>query len=124
VSVLRQARDQGISPVIILTHPQEYIKRKDARLAAMPWDRLDQTRLKAVLQYADIGPNRVNQARLAGLLKFLSRHQDEFAVVPCTELSEVGSAAARDPDPTISVSTLKAMTRMFQNGINDRVRWY
>jgi hypothetical protein len=124
VSVLRQARDRGISPVIILTHPQEYIKRKDARYAAMQWDQLDQSRLKAVLQYADIRPNRINQGRLEGLLKFLSRHKSEFATVPLSELAQQ-DAAARDPHiHAISVSPVKALTRMFENGISDRVGWY
>lgn len=126
VSVLRQARDRGISPVIILTHPQDYLKRRDARYATMEWewDRLDQTRLKAVLQYADLRPNRINQARLQSLLRFLGYHQDEFAVVPLTEITQEDPAIDGPPDPGISVSAFKAISRMFQNRINDRLWWY
>ena len=55
VSVLRQARDQGISPVGH-SHPPPRIHKAQGRpLSRDAVDRLDQTRLKAVLQYADIG---------------------------------------------------------------------
>jgi hypothetical protein len=124
VSVLGQARDQRISPIIILTHPQEFIKRKDARYATMQWDQLDQSRLNPVLQYADIRPNRVNQGRLEGLLKFLSRHQNEFVTVPLNELTKEAPVTGDPPNFAISISPLKAVTRMFANGINDRVGWY
>jgi hypothetical protein len=69
MSVLLQAHNRAISPVIILTHPQEYIKRKDFR-------------------YTTLRRNRVNQNRLKNVLRFLNRNNDKFITVPISEISD------------------------------------
>ena len=105
-SVLRQARQRGISPVVLVTHPQEFVKHRDIR-------------------YSQLRRNRVNQARLEGLLRFVGRHPDEFAVVPMCDIAGDDGAASDDMrEPTISVSALKALARMVENGVNDRIWWY
>lgn len=104
-SVLRQAHDRGISPVIILTHPQEYIKRTDFR-------------------YAELRRNRVNQARLRKLLGFLRDRTDDFVTRPISALRGEAADAGDPRDPAISVSSTKALLRMLENGVNDRIWWY
>lgn len=105
-SVLRQAREREISPVVLVTHPQEFVKHRDVR-------------------YSRLRRNRVNQARFEGLLGFVRRHPDEFAVVPmCDIASDDGAATGEMCEPTISVSALKSFARMVENGVNDRIWWY
>jgi hypothetical protein len=105
VSVLSQARDRGISPVIIVTHPQEYIKRKDFR-------------------YATLRHNRVNQTRLKTVLQFLSQNKDTFVTVPISAISDDDSNLVESNGLALSVSARQALSRMFENGINDLVWWY
>jgi len=105
LAVLSRARDQEISPVIILTHPQEYIKRKDFR-------------------YATLRRNRVNQTRLTTLLQFLSQNKDSLVTVPLSAIRGAASNVLGSSSPAISVSTHQAVARMFANALNDRVWWY
>lgn len=105
LSVLWQAHNHGISPVIILTHPQEYIKRKDFR-------------------YTTLRRNRVNQTRLKTVLQFLSQNKDKFAIVPIPEISDDDSNVPGSNSPAISVSSRQALGRMLSNSLNDLVWWY
>jgi hypothetical protein len=105
LSVLWQARQHGVSPVVIVTHPQEYIKRKDSR-------------------YATLRPNRVNQARLRKVLRFLQQHNDKFVTVPISEVNEALPSASCPSGPEITVSARQAIARMAENAINDTVWWY
>ena len=104
VSVLRQARAQGISPVVVLTHPHEFIKRTD-------------------LRYQKLRRNRINQARFRDLLGFLHRNPNDFVVRPISAISDnTGIDGYRDA--TISVSAATALARIAENGVNDRIWWY
>lgn len=104
IFVLRQALEHGLTPVTILTHPQEYIKKRDFR-------------------YTALRQNRVNQTRLTTLMKFLRQHRDDFVTVPISRISD--DVVARGIDrPAVSVSFARAMARMLENGINDRIWWY
>jgi hypothetical protein len=105
ISVLRQAHAHQLSPVIILTHPQEYIKKTDFR-------------------YASLRRNRVNQGRLRAVLKFLKQHDDEFIATPISAISDDGADSTASERPLVSVSRGRAMARMLENGINDRIWWY
>jgi hypothetical protein len=106
VAVLRQARELGISPVTILTHPQEFIKRKDFR-------------------YGTLRPNLVNQARLKSLLQFLSQNREEFVVLPISEIRDDGAdAAGIKNDSAITVPFGHTLARMLENAVNDRIWWY
>ncbi len=106
LSVLRQAREQELSPILILTHPQEYIKKKDFR-------------------YTTLRRDRVNQTRLRTLLRFLKQNQDDFVTVPISAISDDGQDASSGLDhPAVSVSFGRSMARMLENAINDRIWWY
>ena len=104
ISVLRQAYAHQLSPVLILTHPQEYIKKMD-------------------FQYAILRRNRANQARLRAVLKFLKQHENEFTTTAISAISDDG-ADIEIERPLVSVSRAMAMARMLENGINDRIWWY
>jgi hypothetical protein len=103
--VLKQAREHELSPVTILTHPQEYIKKTNYR-------------------YTTLRRNRVNQFRLRALLEFLHRNQDDFVTVPISAVRDDGADSNRFDRPAVSVSSGMAMARMLENGINDRIWWY
>jgi len=105
ISVLRQAHAHQLSPVVIVTHPQEYIKKTDFR-------------------YATLRRNRTNQSRLRGVLKFLKQHQNDFITTPITAISEEGEDTATIQRPLVSVSRGRALARMVENGINDQIWWY
>jgi hypothetical protein len=105
ISVLRQAHARQLSPVLILTHPQEYIKKTDFR-------------------YASLRRNRANQGRLRSVLKFLKQHEDEFIATPISAISDDGADSKPIERPVVSVSRGRAMARMLENGINDRIWWY
>lgn len=103
--VLRQARKAGISPVVILTHPGEFIKRRD-------------------LQYRDIRPNRVNQRRLLRLLQFLRGHPEDFAAVSMRERAAEWLAEGAAANSLLPGGTARAVGRMIQNFVNDHVWAY
>jgi hypothetical protein len=105
VFVLQQAREHSLSPIVILTHPQEYIKKKDYR-------------------YTRLRRNRVNQARLRALLDFLNEHQDDFVAVPISAVGDDGADARYLDRPAITVPSGMALARMLENGINDRIWRY
>lgn len=105
LSVLWQAHNYEISPVIVLTHPQEYVKRKDFR-------------------YNTLRRNRVNQNRLETVLLFLKRNKDKFITVPISEISDDDANLLDSRSPEISVSARHAVGRMLTNGLNDLVWWY
>jgi peptidoglycan/xylan/chitin deacetylase (PgdA/CDA1 family) len=105
VLVLQRARLHRISPIVILTHPHEYIKRKDFR-------------------YSTIRRNRVNQARLRVLLEFLRRNQDDFITLPICAINDDESETAGLDRPAVAVPFRPSVVRMLENGINDRIWWY
>jgi hypothetical protein len=105
ISVLRQAHAHQLSPVLILTHPQEYIKKTDFR-------------------YATLRRNRANQNRLRTVLKFLKQHQNDFVTTPISAIVDDGADVRGLEAPVVSVSRGRAMARMIENGINDRIWWY
>jgi hypothetical protein len=105
ISVLRQAHAHGLSPVVILTHPQEYIKKKNFR-------------------YTTLRQNRVNQMRLRALLEFLEQNRDDFATVPISAIRDDGAGTGRLDQPVTAVHSGMALARMLENGINDRIWWY
>jgi hypothetical protein len=105
LSVLYQAYHQNISPVVIHTHPQEYLKRRD-------------------VTYATLRRNRVNQTRLKAILRFLSENRDKFVTLPISAIRQDGRDATDVERPLVRVPARTAIARMIENGINDRIWWY
>jgi hypothetical protein len=105
ISVLRQAHAHQLSPVVILTHPQEYTKKRNYR-------------------YTTLRRNRVNQTRLRALLEFLDQNRDDFVTVPISAIQDHGADTGGLDQPVMSVPSGMALARMLENGINDRIWWY
>jgi hypothetical protein len=105
IFVLRQAHAQNLSPIILLTHPHEYIKRTDFR-------------------YTTLRRNRVNQGRFRTLLRFLSENRDKFTTVPISAIEADGPQSIGLDRPSVAVPLGHSMARMLENGINDRIWWY
>jgi hypothetical protein len=104
-TLLWRAREAGISPVVLLTHPTEFIKYRDVQLQ-------------------DVRRNRINQDRLLQLLQFLQRNSQDFEAVTfrarAADWLSRGAASA----PVLRGSTTQSLARMMQNFINDHVWSY
>ena len=99
ISLLQQAHDERRRVVVIVTHPFEYLKKKDFR-------------------YRGLKPNRLVQGRLERLCAFLARNDDRFAVVP---LAEAARRTETESAPPLKGHALRAALRATANAINDRL---
>jgi peptidoglycan/xylan/chitin deacetylase (PgdA/CDA1 family) len=102
-AVLVQARAKGASPVVVLTHPFEFVKVGDD-------------------QFTRLRPNRITQRRLRALAAFLAAHPSDFRVTTFRDAAErwlKGEVAA----PDLSAPLLPGVARMLTNGLNDRLWW-
>ena len=104
IAVLWAARKAGISPVVILTHPHEFVK-------AAPPGR------------PGVRPNRINKDRLVALCNFLAAHPDEFAPVSFRQASLEWLSAGPLHPPEISAPLLPSLITFVQNKTNDLVKW-
>jgi hypothetical protein len=105
IFVLREAHRRGLSPVVILTHPQEFIKATDFR-------------------YSRLRRNRVNQRRLRTLLKFLKDNQREFVAMPVSAITDDQPDSRGLNHPAVSVGFGMSIARMIENGVNDWIWSY
>jgi peptidoglycan/xylan/chitin deacetylase (PgdA/CDA1 family) len=100
IDLLNAAHANGNEVVVILTHPFEFIKRRDFR-------------------YTDLRRNRITQKRLSDLCSFLSGNSDRFEVVPlgaaCDGVNETR------PWRPLRGNALRSVTRAVENVVNDRV---
>jgi hypothetical protein len=102
-ALLDQARHTGLSPVMLLTHPFEYVKTADP-------------------QYRRTTANAINQGRLDSLLRFLSDHPTEFTPVTIGQSAERWLATDA-PDIRLRSPLGASVLRMAANGLNDRIWW-
>lgn len=98
-TVLLRARDSGLSDVVVLTHPFEYVKHRDA----------DYRRL-----YVD----RINQRRLEKLCAFLA---DTPGFEAATLAERLGDCRPGPDNTAISVPPAYALGRIIVNRINHSV---
>jgi hypothetical protein len=104
-SLLWQARRQNISPVVLLTHPFDFVKKKDP-------------------QYLNLRRDRVNQGRMLKLLRFLRQYDQDFVGVSFAAQKASWLAADTTSDPSLAVSRLATAARMLHNAVNDHVWHY
>ncbi|HXP32332.1 MAG TPA: hypothetical protein VN832_14655 [Stellaceae bacterium] len=104
ISLLRRARAKGVSPIVILTHPFEFIKG-------------DRPGGEGCL------PNRINQRRLVSLLEFLADHRDEFAPVSIAEAAPRWLAGQASQPEQIQAPLLPTLRGTLENKANDFLRW-
>jgi len=98
--LLNNARRKNISPVVILSHPSEFVKHDD-------------------VQYTQLAPNRLNQSRFEKLCRFLNQNRDDFNVLTFTEGYSCWQPQQEDHQELLSVTTGMAMRRMLENKFND-----
>lgn len=104
VSVLRAARALGISPVVILTHPHEFVK------GARPGR-------------PGVRANRINKRRLEKLCEFLAENSQDFVPVSFGEAGPRWLEAGPLAPPELHSRPLLAMASLLQNRLNDVVKW-
>ena len=101
-SLLWQARAAGISPVVVITHPFEFIKG----------GRADGDKRQ---------PNRINKTRLERLCQFLAAHPEDFASASFGDAGAAWLAAAPLDQPDLTAPLLPVLGRMVQNKANDLI---
>lgn len=100
ISLLGAAYDRHNPVVVIVTHPFEFIKKRDFR-------------------YTNLRPNRLIQDRFRRLCAFLSANGDRFEVVP---LAVAADAVDRDCTWTeLTGSAFNSVVRAVANAANDRL---
>lgn len=106
-SLLWAAHRAQASPVVILTHPHEYVK-------FMPADPSSRA----------LRPNRINQRRLSQLCAFLERHRDSFEVVTFARQASEWLQSGDSGNSRLDVSLFHAMRGMAENKLNDLIASY
>jgi hypothetical protein len=104
-ALLWSARRCGISPVLVLTHPFEFIKRKDYR-------------------YRGTRRDGVNQDRLERLVEFLSANRDVFAPTTFAASGAAWLAAGSRPGELLRVPAALALARIGENAANTLIWQY
>lgn len=99
IALLQQAHADGRGVVVIVTHPFEYLKKRDYR-------------------YRGLKPNRLVQSRLETLCGFLAENGDRFSVVP---LADAAREAELERSPPLRGHALRAALRAAANVVNDRL---
>ncbi len=98
-ALLWLARDAGISPVVVLTHPFEFVKRTDFRFRQLRRD-------------------HVNQRRLNRLFEFLGRHGAEFSATTFARSGDAWIAAGGRPGRLLQTPAHLALNRLGENAMN------
>ena len=98
--LLVAAHRKQVSPVVIVTHPFEFVNRKN-----FSWD--------------SIRPNRTTQARLIRLLKFLGENRDKFSPTTIADCDGHWDHNPHSLEAALSVPPVLAAGRMINNKFND-----
>ncbi|MFO1428793.1 MAG: polysaccharide deacetylase [Candidatus Competibacteraceae bacterium] len=101
-TLLWRAHQASVESIVILTHPFEYVKNKS-------------------VDFSKLLPNRMNQRRLSGLCEFLQDHKDCFEIMTMDQLASAPSVTASADNVIIKVPILRAIGRIVQNSLNDRI---
>ena len=103
--LLLKARKKGIENIVILTHPFEFIKKKD-------------------IHYSQIIRNRVNQERLEKLCSFIKEHDQDFTSADFgSNVKEWGSKPLKNT-PYFKVPPRFRLGRKLHNFVNDMIWTY
>ena len=100
INLLDTAHASGNPVVVIVTHPFEFLKKRDFR-------------------YTDFRPNQLVQRRFRQLCTFLAENSDRFEVLPLAVAADALAGSQRWTD--LTGNRVSAIFRAVQNGINDRV---
>ncbi|WP_019571936.1 MULTISPECIES: polysaccharide deacetylase family protein [unclassified Thioalkalivibrio] len=94
-TVLKKAREQGVSDVVVLTHPFEFVKHRGDAARSPTLD-------------------RINRHRLKRLCKFVAEQPDLEAAC----MSTLGNEPAAPHDDTLDVPAYRALGRILVNRLN------
>jgi peptidoglycan/xylan/chitin deacetylase (PgdA/CDA1 family) len=98
-ALLWLAREAAISPVVVLTHPFEFVKHRDFR-------------------FRELRRDHVNQQRLERLLEFLARHNDEFSATTFGRSGGAWFAAGGKPGRLLQAPWRLSLPRLAENAAN------
>jgi hypothetical protein len=98
-ALLWLARSAAISPVVVLTHPFEFVKRRDFR-------------------FRELRRDQVNQQRLTHLLEFLSGNAAEFTASTFAASGDAWIAAGERPGPLLQPPAFLTLNRIAENALN------
>lgn len=101
-AVLRAARRAGVETVVVLTHTFEYFKRDGFRFR----------RLRV---------NRINQARLDALCRFVAAHPHDFVALDFARAAKSWRERPEDPSRPLDGAAHRTVLRMATNALNDRI---
>ncbi len=104
-TLLLQARQADISPIAVLTHPFEFVKRADFR-------------------FRELRRNQVNRQRFEQLVEFLGRQNGAFSPTTFTRSGDAWLAAGSRPGAALRVPTHLAMARLGENMLNTQLWQY
>ncbi|MBM4254448.1 MAG: polysaccharide deacetylase [Deltaproteobacteria bacterium] len=104
-NLLWAARQHGISPIVILAHPFDFIKASDQ-------------------QYVRIRRNRLNQDRLRHLCRFVHQHPRDFVSVSFRQGMDKWLQAQGTENPRLKVSPFGVVRRLAENSLNDLLWTY
>ena len=90
----------NLPDVVILTHPHEFVKKRD-------------------LRYEYIAPNRVNQERLYDVCQFLADNRDRFSTPPMGGEAQNLSDNPAAENHLMEVGGWSAVNRVIVNKLND-----
>lgn len=100
--ILKQARQEGIKNIVLLTQPFDYIKKKDD-------------------QFLEITRNRVNQERLETLCSFINEHDQDYVTVDFSSKADEWGAKEQKHADRFRIPTRYRNMRKIENYINDCV---
>jgi hypothetical protein len=101
-TLLWSARENLITPFVVLTHPFEFVKQYDFR-------------------YSVMRRNRVNQERLERLLHFINHNVRSFATATFGQDGQRWLADGPAPSKLLNAARGLSMVRAAQNFLNDRI---
>jgi hypothetical protein len=100
IGLLNSAHNHGDAVVVIVTHPFEFVKKRDFR-------------------YTNLRRNRVIQRRFRRLCAFLSENADRFEVMPLA--SAAAALDSRAAWVELVGSPINSIVRAAVNAVNDRL---
>jgi hypothetical protein len=101
ISLLNAAHEVENLVVVIVTHPFEFVKKRDFR-------------------YTNLRPNRIIQHRFRRLCAFLSANRDRFEVVPLAVAAD--AVDSRQAWTELKGNAFHSIFRAVANTVNDRLR--
>jgi hypothetical protein len=102
ISLLNAAHYLENLVVVIVTHPFEFVKKRDFR-------------------YTHLRPNRIVQDRFRRLCVFLSANSDRFEVVPLAAAAD--AVDGRQAWTELTGNAFNSIVRAAANAVNDRLRY-